>query len=321
MANEFVISTSRLNSYGCRVLTSGIDYAQFERNNVLLYMHRRGFDGSMPIGRVENLRIDGDQLIGTPVFDEDDELGAKISRKWKNNFIRMCSPSIEPIEVSSDPSVLLEGQTRATITKSKLIEVSIVDIGSNDDALRLMHNGVCLELAAGVENDVLPLLKLSNDNASESGEPDAGADIKTQNNNTKTMEKILLALGLAATASEEEAVTAIQALQTQRDSVQLAHASSIIDNAVAARKITEDKRETFMNLAKSAGVETLKTTLDCISPAPKPNEIINMGRAADGTPKKWGELSEAEILKLRADNKEEYVRLYREEFKMDPTME
>lgn len=45
MAKDFIINTSGLNSYGTRVLTPGIDLAQFKRNPVLLYMHTRGFDG------------------------------------------------------------------------------------------------------------------------------------------------------------------------------------------------------------------------------------------------------------------------------------
>ena len=51
---EVVINTSGLNSYGSRVLTSGLDITQYCRNPVLLWMHRRGGD-SMPIGRMENL--------------------------------------------------------------------------------------------------------------------------------------------------------------------------------------------------------------------------------------------------------------------------
>lgn len=321
MAKDLIISTSRVNSIGCRILTSGIDYAQYERNPVLLYMHRRGWDGSMPIGRVENIRVDGDSLIGTPVFDTEDEVGAQVSRKWDKDFLRMCSPCLEPVEVSTEQSLLMEGQTRATVTKSKLVEVSIVDIGSNDDALKLMHNNVELSLAAGVESEVLPLLKLADDNAPAAGEPATGADTETQNNNTKTMEKILLALGLAATATEDDAVTAIKGLQTKINAVELAHAQSIIDDAVAARKITEDKRETFMNLAKSAGVDALKTTLDCITPAQKPTELLNLGRGAAGAPKKWGELSEQELIQLRAEDKQEYMRLYKENYGIEPVME
>ena len=42
MGKRVRISNDRLNSYGTRVLTSGMDTEQYERNPVLLYMHERG---------------------------------------------------------------------------------------------------------------------------------------------------------------------------------------------------------------------------------------------------------------------------------------
>ena len=133
MAKEVIISTSGLNCYGSRVLTSGIDLTQYQKNPVLLWMHRRSYNGKdMPIGRMENLRIDGDRLIGTPVFDENDEFAKQIASKWENGFLRMASAGIEIVETSDAPEHLLQGQTRATITRCKLEEVSIVDIGGND---------------------------------------------------------------------------------------------------------------------------------------------------------------------------------------------
>lgn len=318
MAKEVIISTSRLNSYGCRVITSGIDYSQFEKNPILLYMHKRGYDGSMPIGRVENIRVDGDRLIGTPVFDDEDEYAAKVSHKWDKDFLRMSSASIEPIEISTDPSVLVEGQTRATITKSKLIEVSIVDIGSNDDALKLVNKDKVLELAAGVQSDVVPLLELSNQTQAEES-----VGVKEQNtqNKTKAMDKILLALGLAATASEDEAVTAIKGLQNKVTTVELARVNSAIDAAVAEKRTTEDKREHFLNLAKTAGFDAMKSTLDMLKPAVKPIDALHLGRSAEDTKKVWGDLSAEERVTLRNTNKEEYIKLYRQEYGMAPELD
>jgi len=135
---EVIISTSGVNCYGSRILTEGIDLKQFEKNPLLLWMHRRSFEGdAMPIGRVENLRIDGDKLIGTPVFDQHDEFAKKIENKWENGFLRMASAGIEILEVSDAPEHLAQGQTRTTVTRCRLEEVSIVDIGGNDEALQL----------------------------------------------------------------------------------------------------------------------------------------------------------------------------------------
>ena len=58
------------------------------------------------------------------------------------------------------PQNVVQGQTRPTVTRSKLVEVSIVDVGANDDALqvRLYSGGKLLTLAQGEDNDLLPLL-------------------------------------------------------------------------------------------------------------------------------------------------------------------
>ena len=162
---QVIISTSALNSYGTRVLTSGMDIEQYKRNPVLLWMHRRYDREDIPIGRIDDIHIDGDKIIGTPVFDMSDEFAAKIARKWEEGFLRMSSAGLTVIELSDAPEHLLPGQTRMTITKSKLDEVSIVDIGANDEALAIeLYNtsGERITLASGTECPDLPLLPLSN---------------------------------------------------------------------------------------------------------------------------------------------------------------
>lgn len=163
MPKEAIISTPRLNSYGARVLTEGIDLTQYQKNPVLLYMHRRGRKEDMPIGIMENVRVEGDTLYGTPKFDDDTEDERNISKKWERGTLRMLSAGLDIMEWSEDPTLLVAGQTRPTVTKSKLIEVSVVDIGANDDALQvgLYHEGKLLTLAAGEESDHLPLLNLT----------------------------------------------------------------------------------------------------------------------------------------------------------------
>ena len=66
MAKRIRISNESLNCYGTWVKTSGIDLSQFERNPVLLYMHRRG----VIIGCIKDIRVEGDEITGEPYFDE-----------------------------------------------------------------------------------------------------------------------------------------------------------------------------------------------------------------------------------------------------------
>jgi hypothetical protein len=280
-------------------------------------MHRRDFawgeKNGMVIGRVENLRVDGDSLIGTPVFDMEDDFAAKIAHKWENDFLRMCSPGIEPIETSSAPEHLLPGQVRETVTKSKLVELSIVDIGSNDDALQLYSGGTVLNLSAGAASDLLPLL-----NTEPEAKP-APADHTDNKKITLSMEKILLALGLAATASESDALAAITKLQTTAarvETLELASITTAVDAAIAARKITADKRDKFIALGKDAGIEHLGTALDAMAPAVKPMNLINPGSTATGgaATKAYDQMSEQELLTLSKENPDEFKRLFKAEF-------
>ena len=307
MGKEAIITSNGLNSYGSRVLTEGGDLRQYERNPVLLFMHNRAFSReNLPIGRMEGLRIDGDRLIGTPVFDLNDEFAKRIADKWENGFLRMLSAGIEIIETSSDAGVMLPGQTRPTITKWKLVEVSVVDIGANDEALRLYDQaGAMLKLASGIDNEVLPLLKEREDNQ---------LIIKT------TMNKELLTLlGLQEGATDEQVLATVRGLKEKADKVEamtLANITAIVDEAVTTKKITADKKEHFVNLGKAAGIESLRETLSLMKPAQKPTEVIvPRGSAPEqGTFAKLSEVPEAELPKMKEENPAEYARLYKAEY-------
>lgn len=326
MAKEVIISTSGLNCYGGRVLTSGIDLTQFQKNPLLLWMHRRSFDrDAMPIGRIDNLRTDGDRLIGTPVFDQNDEFAKKIESKWENGFLRMASAGIEIIETSDAPEHLLQGQTRRTITRCRLEEVSIVDIGGNDEALQLYdRSGKVLKLAAGEDNDALPLLAPEKKDDPSGTAPD-GKDNNQTNKSTQSMNKeILQLLGLSETATEQEAVGALRLLKEKADKVetlQLASITAVVDGAIAEKRITADKKEHFVNIGKAAGIDSLRTTLSLMQPVRKPTEVIRQTDAPrDDEPKTYAKLSDVpadQLEKLREERPQDYERLYKAEYGHD----
>lgn len=326
MAKEVIISTSGLNCYGGRVLTSGIDLTQFQKNPLLLWMHRRSFDrDAMPIGRIDNLRTDGDRLIGTPVFDQNDEFAKKIESKWENGFLRMASAGIEIIETSDAPEHLLQGQTRRTITRCRLEEVSIVDMGGNDEALQLYdRSGKVLKLAAGEDNDALPLLAPEKKDDPSGTAPD-GKDNNQTNKSTQSMNKeILQLLGLSETATEQEAVDALRLLKEKADKVetlQLASITAVVDGAIAEKRITADKKEHFVNIGKAAGIDSLRTTLSLMQPVRKPTEVIRQTDAPrDDEPKTYAKLSDVpadQLEKLREERPQDYERLYKAEYGHD----
>ena len=64
MGKRVRISNDRLNSYGTRVLTSGMDTEQYSRNPVLLYMHERG----NVIGYVKDLEVKDGEVTNIFIF-------------------------------------------------------------------------------------------------------------------------------------------------------------------------------------------------------------------------------------------------------------
>lgn len=316
--HEGVISTSGLNCYKSRVLTEGIDLEQYRKNPVLLYMHQRCFDGkTFPLGFITNLRVDGDRLIGTPVFDEEDPAAMSVYNKWERGFLRMFSAGLEILETSKAPEHLLPGQLRETITRSRLEEVSIVDIGANDDALQLTRGGQVLELAAGGECEGLPLLLNKEEKPDNPKRPDSN------NPNKRKMKKETFALlGLGEDASEQEVHEAVRLMKEKADKVatiELASVTAAVERAVKEKRITADKKDHFIDLGKKVGLTSLEETLSLMRPEQKPSEVIVPGQAnvGGGAPKTYARLSEVpedELRILRKENRPEYARLYKAEY-------
>jgi hypothetical protein len=313
---KVVISNSKINSYGFRVLTEGIDLTQYRRNPVLLYGHNRY---NLPVGRMENLLIEGDNLIGEPVFDEKDEYAMKIKNKWDNGFLKMASAGLDIIEISAEKKHLLVGQTRETVTRSKLVEVSIVDIGANDDALALYRDGKTLELSAGNLNLNIPEIEFKNN---------------FNNQKEDEMKTIALKLGLPETATETEILVKIGALQLSAQNAeslqkevekQRERAIEVeVDAAIKLKRITGDKRDHFVGLGKTSGIEVLKTTLELMQPAVKPTDVIKSGGSNETTQTEYKTLSEVPAekrIELRKDEPETYKKLYKAEYGLECSIE
>lgn len=294
------ISNEVVNSYGFRLLTSGVDMEQYRRNPVLLYMHERG----NVIGTVENIVVDGQDLIGELVFDEVTDTSKEVAAQWEKGSLRMVSAGLEIIEASEDAALLLPGQTGPTVTKWKLLEVSVVDIGANPDSLRLYdQSGNQIELSAG---GGLPL-----------------AAIKNHKTKSMNQEEMALALGLAKDATLDQirariaellaASEKVTALKAQNESIVLASITASVETAISERRLAADKKDQFISLGQKIGLEELNATLAAMQPAVKPSGFINQGNSQS----EWKKLSDVpadKIMELRENCKQEYCRLYEAQY-------
>ena len=310
MAKRIIISDESVNCYGTWIRTDGMDISQFEKNPVLLWMHWRG----VIIGCIKDIKKEGGRVTGEPWFDEVREESKQAKAQWEGT-LRMASAGLEIVEVSDAPEHVKPGQYRATVTRSKLTEVSMVDIGGNDNALPLVlsFQGKELKLAAGEASDFLPLLN-TNPNKDEEK-----MDYKA----------IALKLGLPETATENDILSAIEVLlgyktaneqlRQEKEQMQLAGITAAVETAITERRITADKKDHFVELGKKVGLESLKLTFEAMTPVQKPLDLIrpNAGQAGQDEWKKLSDVPEDKLMELRENDKPTYMRLYKAEYGVD----
>ena len=320
MSERIRISDETLNCYRTWVKTDGVILEQFQKNPVMLWMHWRG----MIIGLIKNIKVENGEITGEPYFDEVREESKMAKQQWEKGSLRMGSPNFEVIETSDDPALLKEGQTRPTITKCKLVEFSMVDIGGNDNNIRLSYSGKELKLSEGDDCSVLPLLK--------------NPIVKLNNNNEMNQElmSIALMLGMPAESTladvqkqvnvllehkktNEELRNEIKTLEDRLEGMQLSGITAMVDEAVRAGKFTADKKDHFVELGKKVGSESLKLTLESMSSSMKPSALIDKSPApaSEKQYKSWGEVPEEDLKLLRKENPELYKKLYKAEFGCD----
>lgn len=144
MAQTFILSDNSVNSHGFIVKTEGIDTTRFCKNPIMLYNHDR--NGGI-IGRWEKLRVVDGKLLADAVFDEKDGLGAMINDKVKRGFINSVSIGMNPLEETIENGI-------KTVIKSELVEVSIVDIPANPNAVKTLRNSKNMLLLSYSQEDL-----------------------------------------------------------------------------------------------------------------------------------------------------------------------
>src|SRR4051812_37015526 len=135
---QYVLSDSSVNEYGFRLLTSGYQLTTFQKNPIGYYMHRRE-DGIAL--KWDDLHIEDDTITGVPVINLSNARGEQTCDEAENGFLNAASMGhIVVVEYSTDPELMLPGQTGPTITKWYNKECSLVDIPGNCNALTKLYD-------------------------------------------------------------------------------------------------------------------------------------------------------------------------------------
>lgn len=293
-------SDESINSKNFWVLNDGIDVSVFNSNPILLFNHIRADKNDknqiLPIGCMLELKREPDgSWSGLPAFDDTDEFALSIHDKYEAGILNMASSGLKPVEVLADGKYLKlkDGIKAPCLSKSVLKEISLVDIASNDNAIKLYSNDELIEIASGED-----LLKLF-DNS------------KTQPTNMLQLKALATLLTLADTATENEIFEAVKkqheayvklkadnkivtdeltALKTANGQAKIV---TLVDDAFNAKKITEPEKAQYTKLA-NADFDTTKALLDGM----KPYESIEQKLKGDNT---TNAIELAEIIKLSGD--------------------
>ena len=311
----FVLSDESVNSYGFIVKTAGIDTTQFERNPVMLYMHDRE---NGVIGRWVNLRKDGNKLLADAVFDESTELGAKVKKQVDNGFLRCVSIGIDNVTQEELNGV-------QTVTKCRLIEVSVVDIPSNSNAVKLFRSSGSFtyrlsdlngEGAGTFRSAIIAVLGF------KPGVSDTEIlrAIEKAVRGTENAEELLnnaVSRGYIDAAQRENframASGNPRALMAYIDTQRKTEAKEIdtmLRTAVGSSRILTYETEVYHRIGETMGARTLRELLDTLPGVTKPLDIINRGKDR----KNWGLKEYRKFApKELQTNPELYARLVREE--------
>lgn len=246
---RILITDESLNRYGFRLLTKGAKVDNYLKNPVLLWDHN---EQQLPIGRLDDLRIEGSSITAVPVFDEKDEFALKIKNKWEGGYLFACSVHFKPTGLSDAPDVVLPGQTDMTVTDWELLEVSMVSVPGNQNAVKL--------------------------SARELGIP----TIKQNASPTMDAKKIAVALGLDENADEAAVLAAANRLTAENTKLNAARVDTLVEAGRAAGIVTAENEAAIRKLAAA----DYESTAAMLKAAPAITPVTVTPPANGGAPEK-----------------------------------
>lgn len=121
---SIIASTSAIDRQGDSVDQSGWDLKNYNKNPVLLWAHDYT---ELPIGKVVSARVEKGKLIADFVFasEEANPKAQQIKRLYEEGIVNASSVGFIPLERNGN-----------IITRSELLELSLVPVPANQEALR-----------------------------------------------------------------------------------------------------------------------------------------------------------------------------------------
>jgi hypothetical protein len=324
-SKRFVISSEAKNKNGFRVRTEGIGLKDYKSNPLLLWMHKRPEgkrkDEILPIGNIVEIELKDGKLTGKLAFDETDPFALSLYEKVENGTLRMVSAGLLPLTWSEDTDGEMWLET------STMFEVSLVDIGSNGEALAVtlyqkekdkfitlsykeiyetnLKSNTDMKIIQLNAPEVLPLLKLA-DSATPADVQAAISNLVTlAAKSTKQAENIV-----TLTADRDSYKTKFEAAEKATESNKVI---ALVDKAVADGKIVEGDKEQYIKL----GTADFKTTEAVLKGMVASKSVKDQLENGEGTTEDYAKLSwpELEEKNLLVTLKAEDLPLFKQKFK------
>ncbi|WP_293862470.1 HK97 family phage prohead protease [uncultured Alsobacter sp.] len=151
----FIVSSDSVDRDGDIVYQAGIDWSHFQKNPVILWAHN---SRDLPIAKGGNLRREGTKTLMDMTFApaEANPKAPQVRDLIKGGFLNTVSIGFIPTEYSwvEDKST---GRRGLDIKRSEALEVSVVPVPSNRDALVTAYaKGLAVE---PVEDEIRTILK------------------------------------------------------------------------------------------------------------------------------------------------------------------
>jgi len=298
MAKRIVLSDgNKVNSKGYRIDLTGMNTERFSSNPVMLYGH----DQDKVIGRWENWNLTNNKFEADPVFDDGDTFGAEIKRKYENDFLRAASIGLIVLDMQLVDDVW-------TVTKSELLEASIVSIPADAGAVVLYNEN----------KEVLTFEQLQlNFTENKNKQPENKEKMEL-----KLSEKTIESLGLSGEITAKEVELAVaekdRTIKTLKEAIEKAekkHQSDYLENAVKVGKITESEKESYLKLCENGGFENVKTIIDAKAETASETlaDKVQKSELTAGREKwdymQWMKDDPSGLQKLKIENPKEFERL------------
>ena len=318
---QYVLSDSTVNEYGFRLLTSGYQLDAFQKNPIGYYMHRRE-DGI--VLKWDELRIEDDKIMGTPVINLCNERGIQTCDEAENGFLNAASVGhIVVLEYSTDEAMMLPGQTGPTITKWYNKECSLVDIPGNRNSLTKLYdaqeNEINLVDIKGLSPVIKPVplhaMKALCETMQLSDEADEQLLVASVQNLVAKNDSLLLENKLLHNdkCALQQQIDDINSVRTRYE------VNSLLDRALEDKKITTELRDKLAG-DYAANPEGLRSLISAM-PAYRSIAEHLKSRQQDKTEEQWewddyerNDPSGKRLKELRANDAVRYKDLFDKKF-------